>query len=156
MKKPGSRSVPIRLLQTVNTVIRNDMAELALLSEALERIGADHGIDPKSLAQLQVALDEMVSNVIKYGWPEQGTHHIEVRITVGTDEVKIEIADDGRLFNPLHASPPARSLSGQRPRPGGVGIHMVKQLVDTIEFARIGERNHLTLIKRCAIGVAPR
>ena len=156
MKKPGGRSVPIILPRTTNLVIRNDMAELAQLSEALERIGAEHGIDPKSLTQLQVALEEMVSNVIRYGWPEQGTHHIEVLITVGTDEVKIEIADDGRLFNPLHASSPERPLPGQRPQPGGVGIHMVKQLVDTIQFARIEERNRLTLTKRCAFGVPPR
>lgn len=156
MNSSGGDSVPIALPQTTDLVIRNDIAELARVCEALERIGAECAIAARPLMQLQVVVDEMASNVIKYAWPECGTHDIQVRITVNTDEVKIEIEDDGRTFNPLHARPPERPGPGQKPRPGGLGIHMVKQLVDAIEFERIGERNHLTLIKRCAVGVPPR
>jgi serine/threonine-protein kinase RsbW len=125
------------------------------LREALDRIGAERSIDPKALVQLHVALDEMASNVIKYAWPEGGVHDINVSFTVGAGEVKIEIVDGGRDFNPLHTPPPERPRPGQRPRPGGVGVHLVKQLMDKIEFARAAGRNHLTLIKRCAVGLPP-
>ena len=143
-----------RLPLTTNVVIRNDLKELSLLSEAMRHIGAEQRISPKPLMQLQVALDEVVSNVIRYAWPDGGAHEIHINITVHGDEVKIEIVDDGVKFNPLHAPMPPRPQQGARRRSGGVGIHMTKQLVDTIAFERVGNSNHLTLIKRHAIDVA--
>jgi anti-sigma regulatory factor (Ser/Thr protein kinase) len=143
--------MPAPLPGTTELVIRNEIAQLAILSEAMERIGDEHGLAPKTLFQLQIALDEMVSNVIKYAWPEGGDHEIRVRITAGTGQVAIEIADDGRPFDPLAAPEPLPPPPGRRPRPGGVGIHMLKQFMEKIEYARIDGQNHLTLTKLCDI-----
>lgn len=145
--------MPAPLPSTTELVIRNEIAELAILSEAMERIGAEHGLAPKPLYQLQVALDEMVSNVIKYAWPDGGSHEIRVCITVRRGEVAIEIVDDGRHFDPLDVPPPQPPPSGQRPRPGGLGIHMLKQFMERIEYARIDGRNRLTLVKQCDVGL---
>ena len=135
------------LPSTTNLVIRNEMAQLSILSEAMERFGSEHALAPKPLVQLQVALDEIVSNVIKYAWPEGGTHEIRVRITFDSGKMTIDIADDGRSFDPRRALPPERPPAGQRPRPGGVGLHMVKQFMDGFEYARIDGWNHSTLVK---------
>jgi serine/threonine-protein kinase RsbW len=140
------------LPQTTHIVIRNNMADLAALTTAMERVGAEHGMPEQSLFQLQVALDEIVSNVIKYAWPEAGAHDIEIRITARDDGVEIEIIDDGRVFDPRDAPKRDKPLPGQRPRPGGVGVQMTKQLVDRVGYARIGNRNHTTLTKLCALG----
>ena len=134
---------------TTDLVIRNEIAQLAIVSEAMERIGRDHALAPKALVQLQVALDEMVSNVIKYAWPEGGAHEIRIRITVTNGEVKIDISDDGRSFDPRSAELSARPPPGRRPRPGGVGLHMVKQMMDDLEYARIDGWNHSILTKQC-------
>ncbi len=152
---PPSGSKQQRLPIATSLTIRNDLNELTLLSEAMRRIGAERRISPKPLMQLQVALDEVVSNVIRYAWPDGGVHDIHIHITVQGDEVKIEIVDDGVTFNPLDAPPPPRTQHGGGRRSGGVGIHMTKQLVDTITFERVGSCNHLTMIKRHAIDVAP-
>jgi len=127
--------------------IRNEIAELERVSEAMERIGKEHGLASKTLVQLQVALDETVSNVIKYAWPQGGSHEICVRIMVGTGEVRLEIVDDGRPFDPLSAPAPTVLPPGQRPTPGGVGLHMVRQFMDSIEYARVDGANRLTLTK---------
>jgi serine/threonine-protein kinase RsbW len=66
---------------TTHIVIRNNVADLAVLTAAMGRVGAERGIPEKALFQLQVALDEIVSNAIKYAWPEGGAHDIEIRIT---------------------------------------------------------------------------
>jgi anti-sigma regulatory factor (Ser/Thr protein kinase) len=108
----------------------------------------------KALFQLQVAIDEMVSNVIKYAWLEADAHDIEIRITARHDGVEVEIIDDGRRFDPRAAPKRDKPLPGQRPRPGGVGVQMTRRLVDRIEYARIGNRNHTTLTKLCALGPA--
>jgi anti-sigma regulatory factor (Ser/Thr protein kinase) len=140
------------LPETTRVVIRNDIAELAALSTAMERVGAKHGIPEKSLFQLQIVLDEVVTNVIKYAWPEAGAHEIQIRITVRDDGVEVEIIDDGRKFDPREAPQRESPLPGQRPRPGGLGVQLTKQLVDRIGYTRIGNRNHTTLTKRCAFG----
>jgi anti-sigma regulatory factor (Ser/Thr protein kinase) len=133
-------------------VIGNDVEELALVTEALETLGAQHDIPRKPLTELQVALDEMVSNVIKYAWPGGGAHQVQIRITVRDEDVQVEIVDDGQMFDPLRAPEPEAPSPGHRPRPGGVGIHMVKQLVDGCEYARVGGYNRLVLTKRCTSG----
>ena len=144
------------LPQTTHIVIRNRIADLAALTAAMERVGAEHRIPETSLFQLQVALDEMVSNVMKYAWPEAGTHDIEIRIKVLSDGVEVEIVDDGRMFDPRDAPKRDKPLPGQRPEPGGVGVQMTRRLVDRMDYARIGNRNHTTLTKLCALGAQPR
>ena len=148
--------MPTPLPQTTRLVLRNDVAELESVSRTMERIAAEHDVPERSLIQLQIALDEMLSNIIKYAWLDSGAHEIEIRITVRSDGVEVEIIDDGRMFNPLAALAPEKPFPGQRPTPGGVGVHITKQLVDGIEYARTGERNHTTLTKRCTLGAGPR
>jgi serine/threonine-protein kinase RsbW len=136
--------------QTIDIAIRNDVAELSILRDRLESLGRELGIPGKPLMQLQVALDEIASNVIKYGWPDGGDHELRVRISGRRDRIEVEIVDDGRAFDPRQAPPPERLPAGRRPRPGGVGIHMVKQLVDKVEYERIGGRNRTVMTKRYA------
>ena len=138
----------------MHIVIRNNIADLAALTTAMGGVGTEYGMPEQSLFQLQVALDEIVSNVIKYAWPEGGAHDIEIRITVQDEGVEVEIIDDGRMFDPRDAPKRDRPLPGQRPQLGGVGVQMTKQLVDGIGYARIGDRNHTTLTKLCAVGPA--
>jgi sigma-B regulation protein RsbU (phosphoserine phosphatase) len=149
-------AAPTPLPHATHVVIRNDVAGLAALRTAMERVAAEHGIPEEALFKLKIALDEMVSNVIKYAWTEAGAHEIEIRITVRGDGVEIEIIDDGRMFDPLDAPQREKPLPGQRPRPGGLGVQMTKQLVDGISYARIDNRNHTTLTKLCAVGAGLR
>jgi serine/threonine-protein kinase RsbW len=142
------------LPQTTRIVIRNNIADLATLTTAMQRVGAEHGMPEKSLFQLQVALDEIVSNVIKYAWREAGAHDIEIRITAREDGVEVEIIDDGRMFDPRDAPKRDKPVPGQRPQVGGVGVQITKQLVDRIGHARIGNRNHTTLTKLCTLDPA--
>jgi anti-sigma regulatory factor (Ser/Thr protein kinase) len=136
-------------------VISNDIAQLPLISEAMDRIATEHGLEDKPLAHLQVALDEMLSNVIKYGWTDREVHEIRVRITVLAEGIRIDIVDDGVAFDPRLARPPERQSSGSRPL-GGLGLHVVKQLVDSFEYARVDSCNHVTLFKKCAVRASKR
>jgi len=139
--------MPRSAAQSVEIVIQNNMTELADLRDSLERIGAELGVPGKPLMQLQVALDEIASNVIKYGWPDGGNHELCVRITGQQDRIEVEIVDDGREFDP-RLTPPAEPRPARRRRPGGLGIHMVKQLVDGLEYERVGGRNRTVMTKR--------
>lgn len=137
---------------TTHLAIQNQRAALSDLREGLERFCIDHGVPRKSLVELQVALDEIVSNIIKYAWPEGGTHDISVRITARSREVEVEVVDDGQAFDPRSAPAPEAPRVGRRIRPGGVGIHMTRQLIDRIDYVRANGRNHIIMKKRCAVG----
>jgi serine/threonine-protein kinase RsbW len=139
------------LPQTTHIVIRNNVADLADVTTAMERVGAESRIPQNLLFQLQIVLDEMVSNVIKYAWPEGGLHEIEISITVRSDRIEVEIIDDGRMFDPRDAPQRDKPSPGKRLRPGGLGVQIAKQLVDRIDYARIGNRNRTTVTKLCSL-----
>ncbi|WP_296492502.1 SpoIIE family protein phosphatase [Rhodoferax sp.] len=131
----------------IELIIGNELAQMTRVSEAMDRLAAEHGLAPKLLVQLQVALDEMVSNVIKYAWPEGGSHTLQVRIVVDLSQVRIDICDDGRPFDPRESPAPQAMPAGPRPRPGGLGVHMVRQFIDRLAYERIDNTNRLTIIK---------
>jgi len=142
------------MIHAVDVRIHNDISDIGIVRETLDNLARDFGIPVRVLTQLQVALDEVVSNVIKYSWDDGGQHEFHVRITVQPDRVDLEIFDDGTEFEPMTAFLPSHAPEGRRHRPGGLGIHMIKQLVDRFAYERIDGRNHTTLSKICKVGAA--
>jgi anti-sigma regulatory factor (Ser/Thr protein kinase) len=140
------------MTRAVDLVIHNDLSEIAIVRDALDQLGSELAVPARALMQLQVALDEIVSNVVKYSWPDGSKHEFLVRITVNATGVSLDIFDDGQPFDPRVAPEPSAPPEGQRPRPGGVGIHMIKKLVDDVTYERIDGRNHTNLTKNCAVG----
>jgi serine/threonine-protein kinase RsbW len=142
------------MIYAVDVQIRNDVSDIAVVRDTLDNLSHEFSIPVRALTQLQVALDEVVSNVIKYAWDDDGQHVLVVRITVRPERVDLDIFDDGRAFNPMAAPSPERAPEGQRPWPGGLGIHLIRKLVDHFAYERIGGRNHTTLGKMCSVGTA--
>jgi anti-sigma regulatory factor (Ser/Thr protein kinase) len=139
----------------VELSIRNDLAGIAAVRDRLDEIASETEIPFRVLMQLQVAMDEVLSNVVKYAWPDGGTHELRVRVTVRSDRVELDVYDDGRPYDPRATPLPEPPPEGTRRRPRGVGIHMVRQLVDRFEYERIDGCNHTTLIKACITGGTP-
>ena len=128
--------------------IRNNIADLAIVRATLDRIGEDFDIPNRAVIQLQVALDEVLSNIVKYAWPGDEAHELQLRIRIQNGGIEVVIVDDGTPFDPLSHVPRAAAAPGSRPKPGGVGIQMVRKLVDIFEYTRIDGRNQVTLSKR--------
>lgn len=142
------------MTRTVDIRIRNDVADIGIVRDTLDNLARELGIPVRALTQLQVALDEIVSNVIKYSWDDGGQHEFLVRITVHPERVDLEIFDDGREFDATTVPSRKHAPEGQRSRPGGLGIHMIKKLVDHFTYERIDGCNHTTLSKTCEVGTA--
>lgn len=136
----------------VDVRIRNDNSDIGIVRDTLDNLAREFRIPARAMTQLQVALDEVVTNVIKYSWDDGEQHELLVRITVQPDRVDLEIFDDGREFDPVTALLPNHGPRGRRPRPGGLGIRMIRKLVDRFRYERIDGRNHTTLSKTCGVG----
>jgi anti-anti-sigma factor len=141
------------MTRSVDIRIHNDLSEMGIVRTALDDLGRELGIPVRALLQLQVAADEVVSNVIKHSWDDGGRHQFRVRITIQPSRVDLEIVDDGKQFDPTAPSPKV-ARGGRGPRLGGLGIHMIGKLVDRFTYQRVDGRNHTTLSKTCEVGTA--
>ena len=138
------------MLRSIELTVRNDLADLPAIHEAWERFGAEQQVPASVVVDLQVVLDEVASNIIKYAWPEGGSHNFMIRLAVGDGAVEVEVIDDGRPYDPREAPAPVQAAPGSRPPPGGRGIHLVRQLVDRFDYERTGAENRVRLTKRFA------
>lgn len=130
--------------------IANKIGELESVRLWVERFGAAHHLPPRVLTSLLVSFDEVLNNLISYGYADQAEHEIFLRLALDESAVLAEIEDDGVPYDPLAAGPP--NLEGgisERPV-GGLGIHFLRTLNDEVAYQRNGNKNQLTF-KKCVI-----
>jgi anti-sigma regulatory factor (Ser/Thr protein kinase) len=129
-------------------VLRNDIEEVAQLGEAVDEFCESHDLGLKISMNFNLALDEVLTNVISHGLPADEPHEIQVRIELSDGFLKATVSDDGIAFNPLLGPDPDVTLSVEDRPIGGLGIYLVRRLMDEVSYARQGDRNCLTFAKR--------
>ena len=128
--------------------LENRIEQLPLLSGFVKEMCSRYGVAKEIVGDLDVALDEIGSNIVQYAYPEDETHTFNVSFHCGADELVITFEDDGIPFDPtLHTEPDSVLPPEERPL-GGLGITMVKELMDKVEYERRGDRNILRLVKK--------
>jgi anti-sigma regulatory factor (Ser/Thr protein kinase) len=135
-------SEPLRLNLT------SSPAEVTRAAENLDNFAAAHKLSAETLGAMQLALEEILVNVIKHGYRGRPGQPIDVEVTVRAGEVLLCVEDSGPPFNPLQAPPPDLTLPMAERQPGGLGIHLVKLMMDRVDYERAGAKNRLTLRKR--------
>src|SRR5215510_13386088 len=104
--KPGSEDPPARRCKprpaaTRGLTLAADLASVGRASEWLRALAAEAGLDAEDAYRLDLCAGELLTNVIEYAYEDRASHSIELAATVGDREVRIEIADDGRPFDPV-------------------------------------------------------
>jgi anti-sigma regulatory factor (Ser/Thr protein kinase) len=130
--------------------LTNDLAAMAGLADAVEGFAVEHRLPAETANALGVSVDEAVSNAIKHGYPGDVRGEIAVRLRRRSGSVVVEIEDDGMPFDPLQAPPPDLTLSLDERPIGGLGIHLMRNLMDEMSYARRDGRNVLKLVKNVA------
>ena len=123
--------------------IRNDLEELVRVNEAADEVLGRLGVGERTAYATHLALEELLSNVIRHGYPQGGRHEIELVMRVSAQSVELRIEDDGRPFDPLRAPAPELDLPLAERPVGGLGIHLVRGMVSEMRYERRGERNVL-------------
>lgn len=132
---------------TRDFTLRNDLAELARLAEPVRDFCRSHGVDDEACHDILLAMDEAVSNTIRHGYDDQAPHDIQVRVGLENRELFLEVEDDARPFNPLEAPEPDVSLPIEERPEGGLGIHLLRQLMNSMEYRRKDGRNVLRMTR---------
>ncbi|MDD5727123.1 MAG: ATP-binding protein [Victivallales bacterium] len=125
--------------------IENSFCELELLCAEVNEIAADNKFSEQLIFCLNVCLEEMLTNIIKYAYDDEARHKIEIRMEVANEIITLTIIDDGHEFNPLEMEKPDTTLDLQHREIGGIGIFLTCQMANKIVYERKGDRNYLRI-----------
>ena len=127
--------------------LKSDLGELETLCQHLNRFGEITGLSEACITDMNICLDEMFTNIVSYGFKDDLEHAISFTINLDNLEVTLIIEDDGIPFNPLEKKEPETPPDLIDVRIGGLGIHIVKKLMDAISYKRECNKNKLTMKK---------
>jgi serine/threonine-protein kinase RsbW len=136
--------------------LANDLAEVSRLAAAVEAFGAEHALSEGTIFALNLALEELVTNVIMHGGVEPGRRVVEVRLAVDGSTLRAVVSDDAREFNPLDCEEPNLGSDIEARRVGGLGVHLIKNLMDDIAYRRENGKNVLSMRKTMTEGTSLR
>ena len=135
---------------TVALKLTSGRDELAAIIDAVEDLGRRERWPDALLFRVNLALEELGLNIMDYGY-DGGPCDIDIVLTSDDDAVTIEIIDGGPPFDPLHDAPtPDLDTAIEDRRIGGLGVHLVRTLMDDLRYRREHGKNHLTLVTRRA------
>lgn len=123
-----------------------DIDHLEEINNFIEQSLNELDIQGESCGHICVSLDEAVTNVVMYAYPKTKGN---VRITIErlNDRLSVEIIDSGVPFNPLNHPVPDVSASIEKRMIGGLGIHLMRNMMNELNYRRIGDKNCLSLVK---------
>ena len=134
---------------TLTLTLKNDLSELARIAGEIESHGEAHGWPAKWILNLNISLDELITNIVSYGYRDTGEHEIRVTVTDRSGSLVTVVEDDGIAFDPFTSAPePDLDASVEERRIGGLGVYFVKTLMDGATYERLGDRNRVTLTQR--------
>lgn len=116
------------------------------MADMVDEFAARHQFAHEVSFALNVALDEILNNIISYGYQDAAHHEIAVRLALRCGNVEVTVEDDGKPFDP--GAVPAPDASSSQREPGGVGLHFVRNLMDELTYTRRDGINQLRLTKR--------
>ena len=135
------------LHQTLKLRIANRLEEIPAVSMRFEELAEAIKLPTKVVTHVLIALDEILSNVIKFASDAGDAREVAVSFDISADRVEIKIVDDGRAFDPLHDPPEAPEITPRGLPIGGRGLVLVRKLMSEMRYERSGGCNRLTLVK---------
>jgi len=127
--------------------LSNNRPEIRNLRNRFDIFAKDNKIPKKAIHDVQLALDEIVTNTIEYGYEDDDKHLIDIKFTFNKKSLKITIIDDANPYNILDKENPDTSLSLEDKPIGGLGIYLVKHLMTNIDYDYRDGKNHILLTK---------
>jgi anti-sigma regulatory factor (Ser/Thr protein kinase) len=136
------------MIKAVEVLLLKRQSEIQHLHDKLEALAREGGIAPEHLHKVQLAVEEYLTNVFNYAFDKEGDHEVNVRLGLENGGLRLEFEDAGRPFNLLEYPAPDLTVPlDQRPI-GGLGIHMIRQSMDRVEYRRVDGKNVVVMVRR--------
>ena len=134
--------------EPTSVLFKNNLVEIERLGQVVAEFVESHQLPANLTFAVNVALEEILTNIISYGYTDDKEHDILIRLSCNEGAVIAEVEDDGRPFNPLEAAEPDTSKPLEDRSVGGLGIHLARKLMDGLAYRRQAGKNLLVLKKR--------
>lgn len=131
-----------------NLTLQNDVQQIPQLAQFVEEVCETIGLDAPTTMQMNLAMEEAVVNVMRYAYPSGTVGDISIEARASDVRLKFVISDSGVPFDPTTRPQVDTTLTAEQRPIGGLGIHLVRNIMDSINYERIGDRNVLTLRKK--------
>lgn len=129
-------------------ILANDISEIARLNEFVEEIGNEFSLSPEVVFNLTLVLEEAVVNIINYAYPKEDHESIYLSAKLHNDSIMLVLTDTGKEFDPTMAPEADITLSADERPIGGLGIFLIRQIMNEVKYERIDGKNVLTLEKK--------
>ncbi|MDR2268253.1 MAG: ATP-binding protein [Holosporaceae bacterium] len=125
--------------------IKNNIEEMSKVCDKVREFCVENGIPDERYHDVVLILDEVVTNVISYAYSDGKEHEFSLHLNKYNQHVDIRLIDNGAAFNPLAQEDPDICSSIEERQIGGLGIFIVKQLAEVVEYSRVDEQNQLSI-----------
>ena len=129
-------------------ILHNDIQQIPQLADFVETIAEESGLSQPLAMSLNLALEEAVTNVIVYAYPEGTDGLVDIEAIIRKDLIRFIISDSGQPFDPTQVEAVDINLPLEERPIGGLGIHLVRSIMDEVSYERVDGKNHLYLIKK--------
>ena len=129
-------------------ILANDIAEISKLNGFIDEIGEAFSLSPDVIFNLNLVLEEAVVNVINYAYPKEEHESIYLSAKLHEGSIVLVLTDTGKEFDPTMAPEADITLSAEERPIGGLGIFLIRQMMNEVKYERIDGKNVLTLEKK--------
>lgn len=136
------------MTKTYNISISNRIEEVPRVTALVEHEVSTAGFPQNDVYDILIAVDEILSNIVYYAYSANQTGRIDIILVINKEMVEIQFIDEGVEFDPLKKEDPDTSVPADKREIGGLGIFLVKKLMNTVEYNRVGQKNNLKITKR--------
>jgi serine/threonine-protein kinase RsbW len=133
--------------------VASEAAQLPVLTRFLKEFWAAAGLPAAESVKFELALEEIFMNVVMHGSPGAGTQ-VEVSVILCDGGLTLMVENDGPAFDPLLLPAPDVAASLEERKVGGLGVFLVRQMMDTVSYQRVAAHNQLRMTKRLTAGDA--
>ena len=128
-------------------ILKNEISEISKLATFIDEVAEEICLAPELVFNLNLVLEEAVSNVILYAYPKEEHQEIVLLAQKKDDSIIFVLTDSGKEFDPTLAPDADITLSAEERQIGGLGIFLIRQIMNKVEYQRINGQNVLTLEK---------
>ena len=135
-------------MNKIQLTLRNQLSEIERLANAVMQFGRENKFSDKTIFDINLALEEVVNNIISYAYKDKDEHQITIHMELEDKDLVLKVEDDGLPFNPLEVAEPDINKPIEEREPGGLGLFFVRNLTDELDYKRDKDKNIFIMKKK--------